>query len=115
MNLHIDPDKMETFAKSSDQRQKDFNTQATKMKETQLPEDAFGRIPFFSHHLYSIYNDHVKVCLDGIESAATVMTGIANGVRAVVANHEAGDAAMKTDLQAMEDAMGNTKIKGMGQ
>jgi hypothetical protein len=86
-SFQVDPEALEAFAKTSDDRQKAFDDLLTAMTIARVEEDAFGRIPGIGARIYAAYDEHVQACEEGVASAAEAMALISSGVRGTALNY----------------------------
>jgi hypothetical protein len=92
---------LETFARSSDNRRRDFDDVKTKAAQVRVGRESFGKIPGIGSRVYEAYDEHVRACEDGIASAAEAMAGIASGVRAVITNTDNANEAIQESLRGI--------------
>lgn len=108
----VEPERLETFARTSDARKTDFAELRGEMHQIRVGRDSFGHIPFIGSKIYEAYDEHVAACEEAVTSAMGAMSAVASGVRAVAAAYSGGDAAMGEDLNVWQRAIEGVEIGG---
>lgn len=111
--IHIEPDVLEDFARSSDRRCGQYGQVRQQITQVRVGRESFGKIPWISSKVYNAYDEHVSGCEDGLNSAYAAMSAIAGGVRKVISSYEKSEEASKDDSHVIERALKNTDIRGV--
>jgi hypothetical protein len=100
--MQVDAGALETFARASDARRKEFDAVKSRAGQTRVGRESFGKIPGIGARVHSAYDEHVRSCEDGIASAAEAMAAIASGVRAVITNTDNANEAIEESLRGIQ-------------
>ncbi len=112
--FYVDPPVLEQFASLSDGRKSQYDTLHTQLADAHIGSDSFGHIPMVGSRIYEAYDEHVQACTEGVQSAADSMAAIATALRGVVANYTGADTSGRTDMQVINDTMGDITITSPG-
>lgn len=112
-HLLVEPEKLEAFAKTSDERRHAFDRLRTQVDEAHVSDDSFGRIPGIGERVYQSYDRHVQKCADGVSSAAEAMAAIASAMRDTVNTYRKAESTNEDAARTVQSGLGDVHIRGV--
>jgi hypothetical protein len=99
--FHVEPPALDRFAGTSAGREQDLAGLRGRMRNAEVPRDAFGYVPGIGGRVYEAYDEFVTGCTDSVSSAADSMGSIADAVRAVAHAYAGSDQAAADVIAAI--------------